>query len=354
MKSIWPVWKVWVFCLYLGLVFPSLSTAANHMVILQYHHFGSDTPSSTSISLKQFDSQLAYLEKHRYQVWPLEKGLLRLRKGLSVPEKCVAITVDDAYISVYKNAFPRLKKRRWPFTVFVATEGIDDGGPIFMTWSQMREMAAHGVDFAPHGHTHPYMIRRKAGEDDQQWKKRMTQDIQISRQRLKDELGATSSLFAYPYGEWDLELKKIVRNLGMIGIAQQSGVVWQGSDFGAVPRFPMSGNYAEISGFKVKIRALPLPVIDASPINPIISADQLKPILRLKLAPGDYLMDSLACYVSGQGKIGINWINRDKYEFEVIPRQQLPKGRSRYNCTARHLHSNRYYWYSHQWIRGVE
>jgi hypothetical protein len=32
------------------------AVAADHAVILQYHHFGSDTPPSTSVTLEQFDN----------------------------------------------------------------------------------------------------------------------------------------------------------------------------------------------------------------------------------------------------------------------------------------------------------
>jgi hypothetical protein len=30
--------------------------------------------------------------------------------------------------------------------------------------------------------------------------------------------------------------------------------------------------------------------------------------------------------------------------------ESLPKGRSRYNCTARDSETGRYYWFSHAWL----
>ena len=56
----------------------------------------------------------------------------------------VVLTFDDGYRSVYETAYPLLKARGWPFTVFLCPEGIDRGrGPV-MTWDQLREMAAAG------------------------------------------------------------------------------------------------------------------------------------------------------------------------------------------------------------------
>ena len=354
MKPVRSIWMAKGFVILIWLIVPSLSIAASHLVVLQYHHFGKSTPPSTSIPLEQFEKHIAYLVKNHYVILSLETGLKRLQQGLPVPENGVALTMDDAYISVYTQAYPRLKKLNWPFTVFVATRDIDRGGALFMTWDQMREMASNGVEFAAHSHTHPYMIRKRHGEIPEQWQKRVTGEIQTSKNRLQEELGKNSVLFAYPYGEYNLELKEIVRQLGMIGVAQQSGSSWSGSDFGAVPRFPMSGSYADMKGFKVKINSLPLPVVSTQPDDPVLLPASTKPTLRLKMDPADYDLDSFTCFATGQGKIGLNWIDRKNLEFEVVPHKPLPTGRSRFNCTAAQRNSTRYYWYSHQWIRVVK
>ena len=115
--------------------------AASHCVILQYHHFSDQTPAVTSVSLKQFDDHLDYLETHKFNVLPLRQVVHALRNNLALPDRCVSLTVDDAYSSVYQNAFPRLKKRGCPLTVFVNTESVDDCLSSYMTWDQMRELS---------------------------------------------------------------------------------------------------------------------------------------------------------------------------------------------------------------------
>ncbi|MDY6843005.1 MAG: polysaccharide deacetylase family protein [Thermodesulfobacteriota bacterium] len=330
---------------------PQIVRAENSAVILQYHHFGKDKPRSTSVTLEQFDQHLSYLERNHYTVWPLEKIVSYLKERRQLPHKCVAITIDDAFVSVYERGFPLLKKKGFPFTVFVPTEAIDKRYGSYMSWEQMRKMIPFGATFASHSHRHTSLIKRCSDETEEGWRERIKNDILLSIKRLKEELGHASTLFAYPYGEYDLALKEIIKSLELIGFGQQSGAIWSGSDFLVLPRFPVSGYYADMGEFITKVRSLPLPVLSAEPENPILSFEASIPKLRLKLGAGDYQLDLIACYASGQGKMQIQWVDRENKILEMMAHRPLPVGRSRYNCTAPHKDGKRYYWYSHMWIR---
>jgi biofilm PGA synthesis lipoprotein PgaB len=329
----------------------SPSLPADHAVVFQYHHIDTDTPPSTTLSPRQFETHLDYLDHNGYHVISLDTIVTLLKAGKSLPDRCVAITIDDAYTSTYTEALPLLKEHQWPFTVFVSTEGVDKGYKGLINWDMMREMMEYGASFESHSHTHSHLIRKLPGENRAQWEKRVKKDISTSIQRLKDELGVKSNLLAYPYGEYSESLTKIVLSLGLTGVGQHSGPLWSGSDFGALPRFPMSGRYADLEQFAVKARTLPLPVILAEPSDPLLPTGISKPSMRIKLAPGDYREDQLTCFVSGQERARIRWINRDKKILEVTPQDTLPLGRSRFNITAPSNSGKRYFWYSHLWIR---
>ncbi len=336
------------------LLLATTAATAEHAVILQYHHFGEDTPVSTSVTPAQFESHLEYLDTHGFTVWPVEKIVTFLREGKPLPENCVGITIDDAYLSAYENAFPLLKERGLPFTVFVATEGVDKGFRDLMTWEHMREMQGANASFAGHSHSHAYLVRRGEGESAAEWAARVKEDIENSLARLREELGSRSRLFAYPYGEYSDALRKMVAEMDLVVFSQQSGPVWAGSDFAALPRFPMDSSYAEMKQFTVKVRSLPLPVLSADPDDPLLPPEVSLPRLRLSLAPGDYRRDDLACYADGQGRIEAVWkemADREGLLLEVKAREALPEGRSKYTCTAPSLAGDRYYWYSHLWIR---
>ncbi len=84
-------------------------------VILQYHHVSRGTPAITSIAPDDFKMHMDYLLENNFNILPLEQILTSLQNGDQLPNYTAAITFDDAYISVYTEAFPVLRELGWPF-----------------------------------------------------------------------------------------------------------------------------------------------------------------------------------------------------------------------------------------------
>lgn len=334
--------------LFILLCLPLPGTAAeSSAVVFMYHHFGNERYPSTNIKLAQFDAQIEYLQKESFNIWPLEKILGHLEKNQPIPDKTIAITMDDAYRSVYNEAYPRLKKLGWPFTVFVSTDYIDKKFSNYMSWEQMREMENHGASYGNHSRSHDYLIRLKPGEDNSTWRQRVTKDLQYAQQRLNEELNHVLPVLAYPYGEYNLALMEIASELKLVAMGQQSGPIGKWSDRRFLPRYPMAEAFANMNSFKTKANSLALPVKSATPLNP--STKETRPRLIVTLAESDARLKQLACYASGQGKIKVEWLN--EHRFAVQANSNLPAGRSRYNCTAPSKEAGRYYWFSQLWIR---
>ena len=335
--------------LLLLLPLPALA-ADEHAVIFMYHRFGEDRYPTTSITLDQFDAQLTYLKDNGYQVWPLARVVDHLQKNQPIPDHTIAITVDDAYLSVYQNGYPRLKALGWPFTVFVNTDPVDRHLPGFMSWEQMREMQANGVTFANHTATHDSMTKRLPGEDDTAWAARMRADIDKAQRRLQRELGAKTNsdpkLFVYPYGEYDTRAATLIREMGYIGFGQQSGAVGPLSDLRALPRYPMAEHFAALAPFARKAASLPLPVTAEQPWEPRVGDDN-PPKLTVTL---ERPMRGVACYNADGEQLPIRWREGSKTQFEVQSPKPLAKGRNRYNCTAPARERGRWYWHSHPWL----
>jgi peptidoglycan/xylan/chitin deacetylase (PgdA/CDA1 family) len=338
-------------CRVLVLWWTGTALAAGHAVVLMYHHVGVDTPPSTSVTPDQFDSHLDYLASNGYRVWSLEDIVSHLLEHRDLPDKVVAISFDDAYISVYREAWPRLHARGWPFTVFVATDPVDRGLPAMMSWAQMRELAGHGVTFANHSRSHDHLIRHLPTEQPAQWRRRVRADLLYAQRRLQQELGRAPMLLAYPYGEYDTELQTLVGALGFDAFGQQSGPVGEYSDRLALPRFPMAVAYADLTEVGDKLQSRPLPVLQAEPHDPLLAPANPRPTLSITLQPGGYQPDTLSCYVSGQGRVQPRWLDKERTRFEVRAKQAVPVGRSRYNCTARATDDAGWLWYSQPWIR---
>lgn len=336
----------------LVLLLPLAAIAADHAVILQYHHVSATTPASTSVTPDQFAAQLARLDDAGFRVASLPDVLDALSRGEQVPDSTVCLTADDGYRNLREHALPLLRARGWPMTVFVCTEQVDQGHPLHLDWDDLRALRDEGWTIASHGATHDHLVRRRDGEDGAAWRARVKQEIAGSMTRLRQELDQVPDLFAYPYGEYDPALAAIVADLGLVGIGQHSGAVWSGSDFTALPRFPASGDYADPDDLIFKAAVLPLPVVAVEPVSPVLGPDQATPTLRLTLAPGDWSADQLAAYVAGQGRVDVAWDDDDPRTVTVQAARPLPAGRSRYNITAPRVDGRRWYWYSHPWIRG--
>ena len=314
-------------------------------VIVMYHHIGNNTPASTSVTLAQFDAHLDYLAQQQFNVWPLSKLVRQLQSKQPIPPKTIVLTADDAYISIYTEAYPRLKARNWPMTIFVNSEPIDKRYGNFMSWQQMRDMQEDGFEFANHTHTH-YKMRPKQDESITAMQQRIRQEIGITQQRLQQELGADTNtnppLFAYPYGEYSESAADYIQQLGYIAVAQVSGAVDHNSDFRALQRFPMAVNFAKIEDFRLKVNTKPLPIQQQTPWDPLVRDNP--PILKLSL---QHSIKQLACYNSRGEPLKMNWLSDT--EVEMQSNHALKPPRDRYACTAPDK-DRRWYWFGHLWI----
>ena len=337
-------------CLLLSITSLSANAANNSAVILQYHHVSNKTPAVTSVTPDTFKRHLDYLADHDFNVMPLAEVVAALDTRKPLPEKTVAITFDDAYLNIYTNAFPMLKEKGWPFTLFVATEPVDRNFNRFLSWEQINDMARYGATIANHTVSHDHSVERLPGETEQQWIERFKSDLEATEQRIKDKTGQSVKLFAWTYGETAPQLRQQLKTLGYVGFGQQSGAASELSDFTRLPRFPMAGAYGQ-SDFALKVNSLALPVKKQTPDISIIDENNLQPELTIELAKGDYQKKQLNCYASGQGKINIEWLDQSRTRFKTRANSPLPEGRSRYNCTAPSNSGRQYYWFSHAWLR---
>jgi peptidoglycan/xylan/chitin deacetylase (PgdA/CDA1 family) len=328
------------------LLFTTSPIFADYAVIFMYHRFAEPKYPSTNITLEQFKFQIDYLQKNKYNVWHLSKILRHIINKEEIPPKTVAITIDDAYLSTYKHAYPMLKKKNFPFTVSVNTNQISAKSKSYMSWEQMQEMRADGVEFTNHTVNHPYLIAKK-NEKEAEWKKRTSKEIEEAQSKIHDELGKDTNenprMFTYPFGEYDTKTAQLVKELGYIGISQTSGAVGHNSDLRAIKRFPMSESFASEDGFITKLNTLPMPIESVSSFEPLITNNN-PPKLRIKLKMP---LKNLRCFLSNGNPIDYKWISQN--EFEVSANDPIKVGREKYTCTAP-AENGKWYWYSHLWI----
>ena len=317
------------------------ANAADSAVVLMYHRFGEARFPSTNVTVKQFESHIEELSKDQYSVRPVPEIIAALRAGQSLPDNTVGISIDDAYLSVYKEAWPRLREAKFPFTLFVATEPVNNRSPGHMSWTQIRELADAGVTIANHSTTHPHMPFLSPSRNFAEFKN--------SNARFKAELGKVPSLVAYPYGEYSLAVRKETVRAGFVaGFGQHSGVIHKGSDFFNLPRFVFSEVYGDLGRLRSAARALPLRARDVTPADMLLKKSNNPPLLGFTVdnIPPNQL-SRLACYVSGQGKAQIERLGEKRIEVRMA--QAFRAGRTRINCTFPEK-GGRWRWFGRQFI----
>ena len=335
-----------------------LSNLAMASVILQYHHVSETMPAVTSISPADFEAHMTHLKQNNFNVISLPDMLSKLKKGEILADNTVAITFDDGYKNNYTTAAPILEKFNFPYTIFVNPKMIDEKKSYVMTWQQIRELTKKGATIANHSAEHLYLHQKLENETLAQWQNRIKQDLVQSEARITQETGHNYKYIAYPYGEFNQQLQQIVKELGFIGIGQHSGAVGIHSDFSRLPRFPASGIYANLKTLKTKLKSLPFNIVALGNGESVTNSNQ--PSLKMQLAVKDFYKSQFACYVSGQGKAKLNWLDNKAAEsgsldniksVEISPEKPLSKGRSRYNCTAPSISKKgHFYWFSQPWV----
>lgn len=332
-----------------ALVLAPVARPADGAVVLVYHHVADDTPASTSVTPAQFERHLDYLADNAFTVVPLERIVDALRAGEPLPERAVAITFDDAYPSIHSEAMPRLAKRGWPFTVFVATDPVDSGLAGYLRWDALRELRANGAALQNHSASHAHLLQRGAGESDAAWAARVRRDIRKAQARLADETGARATLFAYPYGEFSADLAALVGDLGLTGVGQYSGAAFPAALDSALPRFPVNRAYASLETLGVKLSSLPLRIERLSPRDGVLDPGDARPVVTLRLADPALRPGALTCFLGGQPDVTVEWAGRTA---TLRARRPLPVGRSSYTCTMpSSQHPGRYHWLSFPWFR---
>jgi peptidoglycan/xylan/chitin deacetylase (PgdA/CDA1 family) len=318
---------------------PPAAGAGSTAVVVMYHRFGEDAHPSTNVRVEQFEAHLRELAKPQYTVLPVPEIMAALREGRPLPERTVGITIDDAYRSILTVAWPRLKAAGLPFTVFVATEGVERGFRDLLGWTELRELVDSGrVSLGNHTVTHLHMPDHGRA--------RNRRELREAGRRIAAETGRAPTLFAYPYGEYGTVVRKLVEEEGFAAaFGQHSGAIGPGSDRYALPRFALNEEYGDIERFRLAVNSLPLPARDVIPLDVLLTAQNNPPLFGFTVDAAAGPLEQLACYAAGQGRLTLQRIGPRRVE--TRPPRPFPPGRSRINCTLP-APEGRWRWYGVQ------
>lgn len=154
----------------------------------------------------------------------IEEGILDKKN------KVVVLTFDDGYSDNYTILYPLLKEFGFKAVIYPVTEedynlwdSENKSNPEkklqLMSWEEIRELNDSGlIEFGAHTKTHCNLLETN--------NQLSFSEIEESKKTLEKELGIEVLSFAYPYGFFNEEHKKMLEVIGYkYGIATASGPV---------------------------------------------------------------------------------------------------------------------------------
>lgn len=211
----------------------------DQVAVLMYHHL-SEKPMPQFpwvLSVDQFEEQMQLLQQEGFHVITMEQYRDFMLNNGTVPDNAVLLTFDDGYESFYTLAFPILQKYDYTAVNFVIVSTIDHPDPNSvpkLNWEQMRLMKSAGMEFYSHtydlhhygvvdaeGGERPaasallYLNDENRNELNEEYYSRVKHDLAKAEHRLKEELGNTESVIAFPYGSFNEKLLEVCNSLGI-------------------------------------------------------------------------------------------------------------------------------------------
>ena len=291
-----------------------------------YHRFNEGKYPSTNIQLEIFKKHLKIIDEEGLEfVHPKNvKENLSNNKG----KRKILLTIDDGLLSFYDNAWPILKKNKIPFILFVNTREV--GSFNYMNWDQIQEIHQSNLaEIGNHSHSHEYLVNESPEV--------IRRDIVKSINIFKDKLGENSKFFSYPFGEYSLEFKKIIKDLGFeYAFGQHSGVIDETKDLWELPRFPINEKYGELKRFKTLMKTLPLKYKKITPEERYLLRSKNPPTLVIDFYDNIENLKEITCF-SNEGN---NWRNSDisfvdKNKLQIQISEKFIGERGRVNCSLR-------------------
>jgi len=252
---------------------------------LMYHRFNESQYPSTNIQMKIFKDQIEIIKNYNYNF----NNLNSFKEKFDTPKlkKEILITIDDAFLSFYTEAWPYLKKNKIPFILFVSTEPVGKKG--YMTWSQIREVESENFAFiGHHSHTHGYLVDNTEAN--------FILDIERANKIFLKELGYIPSLFSYPFGEYSKFMRDYISKNFEFAFGQHSGVIDINKDKFELPRFPINENYGDLKRFKSIINSFPLEYKNLFPLQKKLNKESNPPKFKVEFFKQQKNLEKINCY----------------------------------------------------------
>jgi peptidoglycan/xylan/chitin deacetylase (PgdA/CDA1 family) len=172
--------------------------------ILLYHALGSPARDRYAVTPARFAADMDAVAASGRR--PLAIG--RLAREWPMPAGTVAVTFDDGTADFATHAWPLLRDRGLPVTLYV-TSGLVGGrheGRPMLTWAQLAQLRDAGVEIGAHGQRHVALDALPLDA--------AARELVNGRLELEDRLQMPVDTCAYPHGHHTPAVKRLAAAAG--------------------------------------------------------------------------------------------------------------------------------------------
>ena len=215
--------------------------------VLCYHRIDKGKRDNYYSIRKNFIWQMRYLAAHHNVISTGHLvDYIRYRQGVSsrkitIPEKAVVIQFDDNYKSVYRIAYPILKKLGLKWTFFIYKHHHNPNPR-----AHLLEMARNGVDIQSHTMTHPWFHKPARGQSMKAYIREMHWQVGGSKKYLQKLSGRPVLYLAYPFGTYSDLAVAMCKRYGYRGMfAADGGYATEKSPLHAIERILVTKGWSK-------------------------------------------------------------------------------------------------------------
>ncbi len=296
-----------------------------------YHRFNEHKYPSTNIQMNIFKEHIKIIKSMGYEFEnpiSFDKNFLTGKN-----EKKILLTIDDAFLSFYENAWPYLKENKIPFILFVSTEPIGKNG--YMNWEQLKEIEKHDFAFlGNHSHTHEYLIDFSFSD--------FKKDIDTSINIFEKNIGYNPIFFSYPFGEYSQKQVNFIKKKFKYAFGQHSGVIDINKSPYELPRFPINEKYGDLERFSFLINLLPFQFKKIYPEDKYIVKNN-PPNLIIEFFPEQKNLNQINCFSDEGNKWEKSNIEIVNQKLIVNFREKFSFRRGRINCSLNDIEGWRWF-----------
>ena len=268
-----------------------------------------------------FKKQIEIIKRNNFEFFDPKNFSEEFKKVKT--DKKILITIDDAFLSFYENAWPFLKENQIPFILFTSTDFIGKKG--YMNIDQLREVEKEGFAYlGNHSHMHEYMVTFDFNK--------FTNDIDRSIEIFNDLFNYNPIFFSYPFGEYSLEQKNYISSKFEYAFGQHSGVIDLNKDPYELPRFPINEKYGDLKRFEFLIKLLPLQYSKIIPEDKLILNNN-PPKMEIEFFKEQKNLSAINCFSDEGGSWNNSNIELIENTLVVHFREKFNFRRGRINCS---------------------